>query len=209
MLQWEAVRPELSRVLKKVSSNPDFSEFFLVGGTALALMIGHRISVDLDFFTREEVDFKELAKTVVKNFPEANVFEINKGGLNVLIDGVKVDFVRHDYPFIKPLETIEGIRLLSKIDIALQKVNAIVGRASKKDFFDLYFLLKEYSLQEIIEGYQNKYGNVYASLIIRSMMWFEDAEGQPDPEVFEKISWNHVKDSIREVIYKNANDFNA
>ena len=209
MLRRDAVRPELLGVLEKVSSNPDFSHFFLVGGTALALMIGHRLSIDLDFCTREKVDFNELSKTVIKKCPNANVFAINKGGLNVLIDGVKVDFVRHDYPFIEPLEKIDGITFLSKFDIALQKVNAIIGRGSKKDFFDLYYLFQEYTLKEIIEGYQKKYGNVYASMIIRSLMWFNDAEGQPEPDVFQKLTWEQVKDSIRDTIYKNANDFNA
>ena len=196
MLRREAVRPELLGVLEKVASNSDFSNFYLVDGTALALMLGHRVSVDLDFFMRDETDFETLAQTLFRHFPEATVFNINKGGMNAMIGKVKVDFVRHDYPMLRPLENVEGITFLSMYDIALQKVHAIIKRGTKKDFIDLYYLFREFTLQEIVEGYQKKYGNFAASLIIRSLMWFEDAEENAQPEVFEDVSWEDVKDAI-------------
>lgn len=209
MLRWEAVRPEQLGVLERISANPDFSPFFLVGGTGLALLIGRPISIDLDFFTRDKIDFRDLAQTDLKNFPDANVFNANDSDLNTIIQGVKVDFVHQYYPFINPLKQIEGITHLSKFDIASQKVYVILGPGSKKDFYDLYYLFKDFTLKEIVEGYQRKYGNFYASMIIRSIIWFDDAENQPDSEVFDQTTREEVKSSIRETIYNNAKDFNA
>ena len=129
-----------------------FAPMRLVGGTALALQYGHRQSVDLDMFGPVQFDSLEMRQvlnplgklTVVKETSNIKIY---------LLDGIKVDFVNYAYPWIDNAIEEEGIRLASDKDIAAMKINAIEGRGSKKDFIDLYFLLKHYTLQEILDFY--------------------------------------------------------
>jgi hypothetical protein len=173
-----------------------FSNYYLVGGTALALQIGHRNSVDIDLFGDQPIDH-DLYFEILSNL---GTFEVSKSSKNVfisLINNIKVDFVNYRYPLLdKPLE-IEGIRMLSKKDIAAMKMNAISGRGSKKDFIDLFFILKDYSLATIMGFYTKKYNDGSAFLVLKSLIYFEDAEIEEMPFMFNNITWQTVKDSIK------------
>ena len=140
MLQKQAVKPELLELLEKLMLVDEFANFNLVGGTALALYEGHRLSVDIDMFGKSDIDtdkftdiLKEKGETIIlSQSPKILIFSIN---------GIKVDFVDYNFELLEPLTIIEGIRLVSKKDIAAMKLNAIAGRGSKKDFFDAFKLL--------------------------------------------------------------------
>ena len=104
------------------------------------------------------------------------------------IDGIKVDFVNYAYPWLQNIKKIDGIRLAGTKDIAAMKLAAITGRGRKKDFLDIYFLLKMYSLSEIISFYNEKYHDASTFLALKSLLYFEDAEQDIDPDMFTQLS---------------------
>ena len=113
------------------------------------------------------------------------------------IDGVKIDFIKYKYALLNPVKIEDNIRLVSAEDIAAMKISAIVGRGAKKDFFDLYFLLKDYSIQEILDFYDQKFPDGNRFMVYQSLVYFQDAEEDPDPIMIEKVSWDQVKESIQ------------
>lgn len=199
MLSYRTVEPRTWKLLKKLSDKDFLSEARLVGGTALALQYGHRMSVDLDFFGNingNDIDLKgELREvgtlSVIKESKNINVF---------LLDGIKVDFINHSYPWIDDAVKEQAIVLASPQDIAALKINAIEGRGSKKDFIDLYFLLKHYSLQELLNFYTRKYPEYSLFRALMSLTYFEDAEKQLMPKMFVDIEWEEMKEYIRKEV---------
>jgi hypothetical protein len=192
MLQKQAVKPELLELLNKLMQIDEFLCFHLVGGTALALYDGHRKSVDIDLFGKCSID-ESLFTTVLKNVGHTIVLSQNPKILIYTINGIKVDFVNYQYELIEPGNTIDGIRILSKKDIAAMKLNAIAGRGSKKDFFDIVQLLNEFSLAEMLSFYAIKYNQNSEFMVIKSLLYFDDAENEPDPISLIPISWDDVK----------------
>jgi predicted nucleotidyltransferase component of viral defense system len=173
----------------------EFNSLRLVGGTSLALQIGHRKSIDLDFFG--EIDFTYLnIKEVFKSFDKIESFK-NSKHINIFeINNVKVDFVNYTYPWLKQELEIDGIRLAQKEDIAAMKIAAITGRGSRKDFVDLFFLLKQFTFQQIMDLYKQKYFDSSPYLALKSLVYFDDAENDFSVEMIEDISWEEVKNTI-------------
>lgn len=201
MLYRQTVRPELLELLEKLMSEPLFDEFNLVGGTSLALQIGHRNSIDIDLFGQTEVShddilnyFNDLEKVIVHNKSKAII--------QLSVNNMKVDFVRYNYPLLKPMLEIDGIRFVSKEDIAAMKLNAIAGRGSKKDFIDLFFLLDYFSLDEMITFYQQKYHDGNQFIVLKSLNYFADADTQADPIMLNDFSWEEAKKKINTEVEK-------
>ena len=188
MLSYHTVEPHTLELLKRLSSKDFLSEARLVGGTALALQYGHRMSVDLDFFGNingDDIDLKEQLRevgtlSVIKESKNINVF---------LIDGIKIDFINYPYQWIDDAVQENSIVLASPQDIAAMKVNAIEGRGSKKDFIDLYFLLQHYSLRALLDFYAKKYPEYSIFRALMSLTYFEDAENQLMPKMFVDVVW--------------------
>lgn len=200
MLHLETVEPVTLGLLKSLMSKPYLSQFVLVGGTALALQIGHRKSIDLDMFTITDIDTETLLDNLQKDYRVVPKVQ-TKGSLISDIEDIKVDFIRFKYSFAHPAKVIDGIRLLAITDIAPMKIDAISGRGSKKDFYDLYFLLERYSLQEILDLYSHKYQHSTLFHVIKSLAWFEDAEPQTPPDVLDKkVTWEKVKKRISQAV---------
>lgn len=201
MLQYNTVSAGTLELLKKLMSLDEFANMRLAGGTSLALQVGHRVSVDLDFFG--ELDFSQVSMTkcfsgfesitTLKRSEQINIFEIN---------GVKVDFVNYQYPWLEEELIVENIRLASKKDIAAMKIAAITGRGSRKDFIDLFFLLKEFSLTDIISFFEKKYFDASPMLALKSLTYFEDAESNPLTNQIEPIEWASVKERIKDEVLK-------
>lgn len=158
----------------------NFSNFYLAGGTALALQIGHRISVDFDLFSGEEID-KDLFPKVKKIFYD-NEIELsvnNQDELTVFIDDLKTTFLKYPFPLIFDLVDYEGIRLLSIKETAATKAYTINRRGSLKDYADLFFIVfkKHTTLEEIIEISGKKYGNEFnPRLFLEQLVYLEDIE---------------------------------
>src|SRR5690554_1066799 len=169
MLQTQTVVPNLLELLKKIMNEKLFENYFLVGETALALQIGHRNSIDIDLFGDNEISEDEFINKLGE-FGKVIVTQSTKNILIAKIEGVKVDFVNYVYPLLFNPIQVDSIRMLSKADIAAMKLNAIAGRGSKKDFIDLYFLLKEFSLKEIMNFITKNITTVQN--LWRSKVWY-------------------------------------
>lgn len=199
MLQYQTIYPATLQLLKELQSLELLKECRLVGGTALALQLGHRRSVDLDFFGTIPETSDEI-QDILREHHGVSIVKESKNIHIYLIDGVKVDLVNYKYDWIgSPVEE-DVIRLAGVKDIAAMKVAAIIGRGTKKDFIDLYFLLKQYSLKEILELYLQKYPDGSLFIALKSLSYFEDADADPMPVMFEDIEWTDVKSFIRETI---------
>jgi predicted nucleotidyltransferase component of viral defense system len=195
MLQTQTIQPKLLELLKKIMASPVFEGFNLVGGTSLALQIGHRFSVDIDMFGMSEIDEFEFKEELSK-FGTPIILKKSKNIIIFSLDGIKVDFVNYKYALLDEIKIIENIRLISEKDIAAMKLNAIAGRGSRKDFIDLYFLLQKYTLNEMISFYKEKYIDGSEFLVLKSLTYFDDAEMEEMPVMFKNINWEEIKKSI-------------
>lgn len=201
MLQTQTVVPELLELLKKIMEEPLFKNFNLVGGTALSLQIGHRNSIDIDLFGEQEIDQNSFIETL-KNFGDVLIKTSSKNILITEINTIKVDFVNYKYKLLDKSFEINQIRMLSDKDIAAMKLNAIAGRGSKKDFIDLFFLLKKYSLKEMISFYNQKYTDGSEFMVQKSLTYFDDADEQLSPKMFYDFNWEDCKQKIVEEVLK-------
>ena len=200
MLSIQTVQPDTLELLKAISTQPEVKELRLVGGTALALQYGHRQSVDLDFFGSLPEDKDELID-VVRRVGDVTVLNRSKIILQMVVNQVKVDFVDYSrYPWIEEPILGDGFVLASDKDIAAMKINAIMGRGTRKDFIDLYVLLQHYSLTQIMDFYRQKYPEFSEYRALLSMTYFDDAEMQDMPLMFIKTPWESMKTSIIQAV---------
>lgn len=194
MLHFEAVPGAVKDLLVRLAPSDALRDFSLGGGTSLALRFGHRISVDLDFFTTIEFLTDDLFENL--GVSPGTVMGSAKNTLTIDAGGVKVDLLRHAYPALGTADVIQGISLISLPDLAAMKLNAIANRGSKKDFYDVVELLKHFSMEEMLGFFSNKYTRSDPFSVIRSLAWFEDAEIEPDPVSLRGLAWNEVKDRV-------------
>lgn len=197
MLFYETLLPERVKLLKMLQLIPALREYRLVGGTALALQMGHRISDDLDLFGNKSIDGNELLEALSK-LGDLKVLGSSKSISSFSIDYVKVDIVNYPFPWLDSENSIDGIRLATIKDIAAMKISAITGRGSKKDFYDLSCILNRCTLKDVFDWYQTKYPGASLYLALKSMIYFEDAEPDPDPKSLLNATWSDVKNHIKQ-----------
>lgn len=190
----EALKPENKKIFPKLSQ---FKNFYLAGGTSLALQIGHRISVDFDFFSKKEIDHKLFDK-VKKVFSTSTIKPAinNSGELTVFIDGIKVTFLH--YPFgiiLKPIK-YQNINFLQIKEIAASKAHTIGRRGTFKDYVDLYFTIsKKYcTLEEIIKLANKKYADEFNDrLFLEQLIYLEDIRDTNIIFLKKKITKQEIK----------------
>lgn len=197
MLQKRTVDPATFSLLKELMGLPILEPFYLVGGTALALQIGHRKSIDLDLFCDVDHDQDEILKSLPSPKEE---FGRGKVFLGLYVQEVKCDFVRFMFPRIEELVIEEEVRMASPLEIAGMKLWAITRRGAKKDFIDLYYLMKQFSLEEMMAFFRKKFPSIEPFMVIRSLTYFIDAEEEVDPEMFEDISWEEMREDIKQKV---------
>lgn len=200
MLHTQTVYPETLGLLKALMQEPLLNDFYLVGGTALSLQIGHRISVDIDLFTNTSFDSTILSAELRQkyNFKE----KLNRGYfLQGEIDGVKVDILKYPYKPLNPIIEVEKVRMVVAADISSMKMAAITNRGRKRDFIDLFFLLKQFSLKQIIDWYQQKY-DTEIFMLLQSLVYFDDADGDIDLNMIEPLDWEMIKKEIAKEVKK-------
>jgi len=195
MLYKQAVSTKLLELLNALMERKFFNNFYLVGGTSLALQIGHRLSVDINLFGLNEINKIEF-KEALSKIGSAQLIKKSKNILIYDINGVKVDFVNYNHYLLEAPITVENIRLASLKDIGAMKLNAISGRGSKKDFIDVYFLLKHFSLNQLLTFYNKKYPDGSEFLVLKSLQYFDDAEKEEFPKMMLPISWDDLKTKI-------------
>ena len=191
--------PDTFRAIQLISAVTKIKQAYLAGGTALALQIGHRISIDLDFFTPHEFNETQLIKklTSLPDFVQEGNEQWTVWGK---INHTKFSIFYYKYPLLEPTVSFENIQLASLPDIAAMKIHAIEDRGTRRDFVDVYFLAKKYTLEEMLEFYQRKYAVLEDHLysILRSLDYFEDAEQENQmPNMLIEIDWEEVKESFR------------
>lgn len=196
-----ALLPATAELVQKIRGASFLQPFYLSGGTALALHLGHRESEDLDFFIPDSFDPQHLQSKVQK-IGRLESVEIAEGTLNAFLDTVKLQFLHYPYPLLESAIHWEGLSLSSIIDVACTKIITISMRGSKKDFVDLYFLLRLYSLHELFEKVDQKYHgvNYNRAHLAKSLVYFDDAETQPMPRMLQEIQWEEVKTSITQAV---------
>ncbi len=200
MLQTRTVEPGTLGLLKELMAVPEIAPFYLVEGTALALQIGHRFSVDLDLFTLKPFDTSKLHETLNGIF-DVSIESESSNMLITFINDVKVDFVKMSYPLLYASIEVDAIRMLEIRDIAPMKLKAVTQRGSKKDFFDIYFLLNNLSLEEMLGIFQEKFKQQTVFHVLKSLTYFEDAEKYADPVVFDNsVTWEIVKSTVRSAV---------
>lgn len=203
-MEFEVLESKTKKVLQKIGESGALVDFYMAGGTALALQFKHRQSIDLDWFSQKPfsshklIEFFSSIGELVVNFESEDT-------LHLVLDGVKISLFYYPYDLLRPLiQYANGVFLASDIDIACMKLQAISSRGSKKDFIDLYFLLKKYSLGEMLDYFDKKYAKVkYNHLhLLKSLVFFDDAESEPMPIMLTAISWNEVKEKISQAVKK-------
>lgn len=200
MLYFSTIEPATLELLRNISRRDIFKNCRLVGGTSLALQLGHRKSKDLDFFGT--IDFESTAfKHFIEEFEKVEILVKSRNIRTYTLNNIKVDFVNYSYPWLDDPLKQETLILAKPRDIAAMKISAITGRGSKKDFVDLYFLLQMYSLTDIFALYRKKYQDGSEYLALKSLSFFDDAEEDADPVMLTDVSWDSIKERIiKEVI---------
>jgi hypothetical protein len=200
MLHVEALPAGLLPILKRLMELPTLCDHALVGGTALALRYGHRMSVDIDLFTTGSMETGPLIESLREEFDIRFTYRRDqqaKWAIFGRIDHIKLDIVRFPHGRIDEIVIEEGIRSYSDQDIAPMKIEAILHRGKKKDFFDMDVLLRNHGMVKILEYHRHKYPDQGIAISIpRALTYFADAEDSEDPVSLQGQTWEGVKDSI-------------
>lgn len=195
MLQARAVDARLLEFLRFAMAQPEFADLRLVGGTALALRLGHRISVDIDLFGSIALDTVDVAE-VLGRFGSTLLIQKSRNIAIYAVEGIKIDIVNYRYEWLRPPLHIDNMRIAAQEDIAAMKLNAISGRGSRKDFIDIYALLKTFSIKEMMEFYERKYHDGSVFQVRKSLTYFQDAEQEAMPQMLWPLEWDEIKAGI-------------
>lgn len=176
MLYKETIEPKTLELLIDLQKEPLLSTFNLVGGTALALHLGHRKSIDLDFFTSESFDLEEVKMMLIKKY-DFKVSYSRSQTLKGFINGVKVDFIKFDYPHLHNCDIIDEVRIESIPDIIAMKLLSITDNGSRiKDFIDIAYLSSWFSLEQMLQFFIRKITNSNIMMAIKALTYFDDID---------------------------------
>lgn len=204
MLFKNTVEKSTLEILEILQDNSILKDFHLAGGTALALQIGHRKSIDLDMFTLHDFDVNTMLEFLEQKFDFYSDYT-STNTIKGSIDSVKIDFIAHKYQHVESIIETEGVRLYSIPDIAAMKLNAIAGNGTRsKDFVDVYFMLKKYKPEQLLDFYMTKYRQRNVLHILKSMVYFDDINTSDWPVmVLEKdLKLSDVKKEILSAVKK-------
>lgn len=207
MLYWNTVNDLLKQSLLMLMEAPLFSDFRLVGGTALSLHVGHRMSVDIDMFTDVEygsIDFASIEAYLLETFPyvHGDIGGLPGFGKSYLIgesknNHVKLDVYYSQEKFIRPLVKKDRVRLASIDDIVAMKVDVISRGGRKKDFWDLHELMDDYPVSQMLQLHEERHPYVHDEpLIISNFTDFGKADEDFDPICLRGKYWEFIKDDF-------------
>ena len=192
----KCLTPAARKVLKVIAPVATAKGFVLAGGTAVALRLGHRLSVDFDFFTMRSFRPDRLHQAINGLGLETAVLQEETGTLTLSADGVKVSFFHYPYSFLEATSTLHGVQVAGLIDIASMKLMAMMHRGAKRDYADLYWILQDIPFSKIAANMINRYGanRVNPLVIGKALVFFQDADADPDPEYLGKrTDWAKIK----------------
>jgi len=196
---WEAVPPLLRDLLAEIGQMPFASRFYLAGGSALALRLGHRISVDLDFFSDVDEVGDDSRVEIVAAFKQRHTTEVLEnvfGNLLMKAEGTHIGFFSYGYPLLEPPAEVLGVSVAGLLDIGMMKLDALISRGARKDYYDLYFIARQVPLEEMLHQGPVKYpyAHDYEIMALTSLTDFDNADRDVAVETFDRVSWETVKD---------------
>jgi hypothetical protein len=203
MLHFETVEPGTFSILERLMRLEALQPFSLVGGTAFITPLWSSTSADIDLFNHEKFNYEPIVKALKKEFGKGYSVESKtvRWGIFCYLDGIKVDIVYYPHLLISSIEETNNIRMYADEDIIAMKLNAILGRGKKKDFWDLYELLHHYSLKEMIGFHETKFPEQNLLITIpQAITYFIDAEESEDPISLKKQTWKTVKKFISQKV---------
>lgn len=196
----DAISEQQKRVLRELGSVVAKHGFYLAGGTAVALQLGHRRSVDLDWFTQDPLpDPMQWAQQLRDSGVGLTTESVDEATLHAFVHDVRVSFLEYRYPLLRSRVFFEeyDTTLASLDDLACMKLS-IAQRGAKKDFLDLYALIREHRpLPALIEQYRQKYNTEDTAHLLYALVYFEDAEAEKMPILLWDVQWSTVKANIR------------
>lgn len=201
----EAVPVSVRKALDQLALRGIFREFYLAGGTGLAILENHRRSVDLDFFSRVnqlDTDGRRTLFSALQGVPEWRTTEVKQGTVHGTVGRVKVSFFWYPQRMVKPVLRKGPLRIASQEDIGLMKLGAIIGRGSRKDFVDLYEICRQIPLSRLLSLAPRKFSDSrdFTLQALKALCFFEDAEKEPPVMAVKPFSWDRVKEFfVREV----------
>lgn len=204
------VAPATFSLIRELQVLPELKDFHLVGGTALALQLGHRNSIDIDLFTIHEFQPEDIEAVISPHFSfVATLFR--KNTVLSVINNIKTDFIRHNYKLLQQPLTEEGITFLQKEDIAAMKFHAIIQSGKRlKDFIDIYYLLEHYSMDQMVGFFTRKYEYTNPMIAMKAINFFDDIDENIDPpKMLKPISLKEIKKRIQEATLKPSRIFNT
>ncbi len=168
--------------------------FYLAGGTGLALHLGHRKSLDFDFFTKNSFKPEIIIKKISK-MGEFSLTSKDTGTLHGLFNNIRVTFLYYPYPVLFSTKEFVNVKVAGIFDIGCMKLDTISRRGSKKDFIDLYFICQEIKFDKLLDIFVKKYRDIDFNMVhvLKSLCYFKEAEKQPMPEMIDNVSWTRVK----------------
>jgi len=199
--------PNAKKYLEILGRSGLLSNFYLAGGTGLALQLGHRISEDFDFFTTIDFTPRNFSSDLSKIF-KFQEKQTSKGTLIGSINGIRFSLFNYDYPLIYPAVEYLSLKIADIRDIAAMKIDTIGSRGMKRDFIDLYYICRfGYELNFLFKIYEKKYHTSSPSIthLKKSLIYFEDADSDQMPRMIKNIKWSDVKDWYKKEIIKLAN----
>ena len=203
------IAPKTFELIQQLQSLEFLNNFYLVGGTSLALQLGHRNSIDIDLFTQSEFDDIDLMEKLNAVYETKTIYQ-KKNTIISLINNVKTDFIRHNYPFILPPIEEEGIKFMSNEDISAVKLHAIIQSGKRlKDFIDIYFLLEHFSMNQMIEFFTQKYNYASPMIAVKAVNFFNDIDESIDPpQLLNPLKVSQIRKRIGEATLKSSKIFN-
>lgn len=188
-------------ILQKLASTSVPKFFYLAGGTAVALQLGHRMSLDFDWFTHKSFDPLLLTQNLQNDGVQLRTESIDRGTLHGRVEGVLLTFLEYRYPLLEAVHSWKeyAVNLASLDDLACMKLAAIASRGARKDFIDVYAIGTHHKpLQDIIPLYQEKFGIRDIGHLLYSLSYFEDAEQESMPEMIWDLDWPTIKSSLQD-----------
>jgi hypothetical protein len=205
MLHWETVTPLMRKVIATLGHSDLADRFYLAGGTALALQLGHRRSIDLDLFSATDEVRTEMHLQALRTLRTFQPLLVEQEWGNLLLvvesaeESLHVGFFGHGCRLLEPTVPAEGLPLASLVDIGLMKLDALASRASRKDFYDLHALSQHISLRDLLDRAPLKYPNTrdFEAMVVRHIAYFERADQEAEPLLLQEMDWEEIKAFFR------------
>jgi len=200
---WEVLPPATEKTWSLLQQLPEIKQFYLAGGTGLALQIGHRISRDLDFFTPAAFTPDDLVQKLgaLGNFELELKSEKTAVGI---LNETKLSFLGYPYSLLDGTDELRGIQVAAVSDIACMKLDAVSSRGTKRDFIDLFCIARAISLTDMFALFQKKYAAINYNMmhVKKSLVFFDDADADPMPDMLQPVAWDEAKAFFRSEIQK-------